>query len=176
MLASIKNDIGFKNAKFYYIFPEYKAPNVIFSDEHEVTLEDISRNFELNEENQNNNFVENDVLNQIVLDDKSLVKFFVNSYLVEISDNETLSDVKYVTFTNYRSSEYQIETIIKSDKVVKKPITPRSVKHIENIIDNMKYFPKEGVKLLDTPKDKFIESKFINGKRLDEEILKSSNI
>ena len=51
-LEDIIHDLGYKNLKFFYIFPEYKAPNLIFSDEHEISAEDITRNFELNEEGE----------------------------------------------------------------------------------------------------------------------------
>ena len=40
-------ELGFGNYKFYYIFPEYKAPNLIYTDDYKITTEDISRNFEL---------------------------------------------------------------------------------------------------------------------------------
>ncbi len=173
-IQNLVNDVGFENSKFYYIFPDYKAPNIIFTDEHEMTLEDISRNFELNEENESNNFLENEVLSELVKSDKSKINFFVNSFLVEVSNNKILNDIKFVTYTNYRNENYQIQTIIKKDKVIKKPLNVKAVEHIRKIFDNMQYFPG---KLLDTKKnEETVESNFIEGKRLDEELLEANNL
>lgn len=176
-IRKIISNNGFKNSKFYYIFPEYKAPNIIYTANHNITLEDITRNFELNEENEINSFTENEVLNEIIKEDKSKIKFFANSFLVEVSNNDISSKVNYVTFTNYRNESCQIQTIIDDKKVVKRAINSKAIAHIKNIINNMKYFPKENVKLLDRVKDEeTIESDFVEGIRLDEKIANSQNL
>ena len=170
------NELGFINYKFYYIYPEYKAPNLIYTDEHKITLEDISRNFELNEDYEDLVFKENDLLENILKDENELINFFANSFLIEIS-NEKLNDVKYITFTNYRNINKQIQTIITTNKVIKRPVTKEAENHIREMIENQQYFPKENCILLDKKKDDItIESDFIVGKRLDEIIEKSNNI
>lgn len=169
------NKLGFGNYKFYYIFPEYKAPNLIYTDNHKLSNEDISRNFELNEIYEYPGFRENEVLENLLQDENNLVNFFVNSFLIEISNSE-LSKVKYITFTSYRKIDKQIQTIITDDKVTKKPVTIQAEEHIKNMIENSKYFPKENCVLLDKKKDETtVESDFIVGKRLDEIIESSSN-
>ena len=120
-IESDLSKLGFRNYKFYYIFPEYKAPNLIYTDKHKMSVEDISRNFELNEAYEYTNFKENEVLENLLNDEADLVNFFVNSFLVEISNVE-LSDVKYITFTNYRKVSKQIQTIITDNKVIKKRV------------------------------------------------------
>lgn len=170
------NELGFINYKFYYIYPEYKAPNLIYTDEHKITLEDISRNFELNEDYEDLGFKENDLLENILKDENELINFFANSFLIEIS-NEKLNDVKYITFTNYRNINKQIQTIITTNKVIKRPVTKEAENHIKEMIENQQYFPKENCILLDKKKDDItVESDFIVGKRLDEIIEKSNNI
>jgi len=169
------SDLNF-NSRFYYIFPEYKAPNLIYTDEHKISTEDISRNFELNDEGDSIAFKENDVFNTIVKEENDKVNFFANSFLIEISKNAISHKVKYVTFANYRVKAKQLQTIILDDKVIKRPVNPESCEHIHDMIENIKHFPKNGCMLLDRKKDDdSIESDFINGKRLDEIILESDN-
>ncbi len=168
--------LGFRNYKFYYIFPEYKAPNLIYTDSHKLSDEDLSRNFELNEAYEYTNFKENEILENLLKDEKDLINFFVNSFLIEISDLE-LNDIKYITFTNYRKPDKQIQTIITDNKVIKKPVTKEAEIHIKEMIENSKFFPKDGCVLLDKKKDDItVESDFIIGKRLDEMIDSSDNV
>ena len=168
--------MGLVKYKFYYIFPEYKAPNLIYTDDYNISVEDISRNFELNEDYETTVFRENDILENILKDSKENINFFVNSYLIEIS-NSDLSDIRHITFTNYRKLKNQIQTIIKTDKVIKRPITKEAENHIKEMISNMEYFPKENCVLIDKPKGEItVESDFINGKRLDEIIENSKNV
>ena len=176
-LNSMIKQLGFINHRFYYIFPEYKAPNLIYTDEHKVTLEDISRNLELNNENDFNNFSENEVLNEILKEEPDNINLFVNSFLIEISNSTISNDVKYITFTNYRKDSKEIQTIICKDKVIKKSVTKEGNSHIKEILENQKYFPKENCKLLDRQgKDNSIESDFVYEKRLDEVIEQSKNV
>lgn len=162
------NDLGFTNYKFYYIYPEYKAPNLIYTDNYKITIEDISRNFELNEVYEENSFRENELLKNLLNDENDIINFFANSFLIEIS-NINLSDVKYITFTNYRKIDKQIQTIITSDKVIKRPINKESELHIKKMIENQQHFPKNNCVLLDKKgNDISIESDYIVGKRLDE--------
>lgn len=171
------NQLGFRNYKFYYIYPEYKAPNIIYTDMHKITTEDISRNFELNEAFEETEFRENEALEQLLKDEKELINFFANSFLVEVSNSLITNDVKYVAFTNYRKVDKQIQTIITSDKVTKKPVTKDAENHMKEMIENMKHFPKDGCVLIDKKKDDVtVESDFIHGKRLDEIIESSPNI
>ena len=172
------NELNLKNYKFYYIYPEYKAPNLIYTDNYKITNEDLfSRNFEIRDKFEELLFEENKVLENILKDEDEIINLFVNSFLVEIS-NSISNDIKYVSFTNYRKVENQIQTIITSDKVIKKPIDEKSENHIKNMIKNEEYFPKsEKIVLLDRKKDEItVESDFINGKRLDEIIEKSDDV
>lgn len=176
----IKNMIealGFINYKFYNIFPEYKAPNIIYSNEHKLTLEDISRDLELNDEEDLNNFSEIEVLREVLKEGEDKLEFFVNSFLIEISKNIIKNDVKYVSFTNSRKASKQIETIIFKDKVVKKAVTKEAKAHIEAILENAKHFPRNNCNLLDRKGEGVsIESDFIYSKRLDEVIISSNDV
>ena len=169
------NKLGLGNYKFYYIFPEYKAPNLIYSDDYQISMEDISRNFELNEHYEDVGFKENNVLENLFRDEENIINFFANSFLIEISDSD-LSNARYITFTNYRKFDKQIQTIITSDKVIKRAVNSKAEKHIKEMLENGKHFPKNGCVLIDKKKDDVtVESDFISGKRLDQIIEKSAD-
>lgn len=165
-----------KNYKFYYLFPDYNLPNLIVTDEYRLTEEDISRNFESYEEGELVNFNENLALTEIVKEDPEQVKFFVNSFLIEASKKEIENNIKYISFTNYRKKEYRISTILTDDYAIKKSASIDADKHIQNISENLKFFPKEQAKVIEVFEDGNLKSKFIKENlRLDLEFQKISN-
>ena len=167
-IKELLKEVGILNNKFYYLFPDFNIPNMIITDEYTLTEEDISRNFESYEEGELVNFNENLALIEIVKENPEQAKFFVNSFLVEASNVEINTDITYVSFTNYRRKEYRIATIIKKDSVQKKAAIDTAQKHINNISENIKVFPKENTEVLDLKVSDYLESKFINSvERLD---------
>ena len=165
-----------KNYKFYYLFPDYNLPNLIVTDEYTLTEEDISRNFESYEEGELVNFNENLALTEIVKEDPEQVKFFVNSFLIEASKKEIETNIKYISFTNYRNKEYRISTILTDTYSIKKSASIDADKHIQNISENLKSFPRENVRVLETLENEKLKSEFIkNVSRLDLEFQKISD-
>ena len=159
------------NYKIYYIFPNYKMPNLIYDENHKMSKEDISRNFTCHIQDEVINFNENKALDRIVKEDKKIFNFFANSYFIEISKEQIENDVKYVTFTNYRKKPYRIVTIIKENEVIKKAVNELSEQHINNIIKNFEYLKQYNVDILEHEKDGEITSKYIKDyQRLDLEL------
>ncbi len=154
--------------KFYYIFPDYKMPNLIYSKEYDISKEDISRNFTCYEEDELASFVENDVLRELIKEDSKLINFYANSFLIECSRKEIDTDIKYVSYTNYRKKEYRIMTIIKEDVVEKRAVSKESLNHIEQMKQNREILKQYNIKTLEQSKDDYLESEFVkNFKRYD---------
>ncbi len=154
--------------KFYYIFPDYKMPNLIYSKEYDISKEDISRNFTCYEEDELVSFVENDVLRELIKEDSKLMNFYANSFLIECSRNEIDTDIKYVSYTNYRKKEYRIMTIIKKDIVEKRAVSKESFNHIEQMKQNREILKQYNIKTLEQSKDDYLESEFVKDfKRYD---------
>ena len=175
-IKNLLQNEGLQNYKFYYLFPDYNLPNLIVTDEYTLTEEDISRNFESYEEGEYVNFNENLALLEIVKEDPEQVKFFANSFLIEASKKEIETDVKYVSFTNYRKKEYRISTILTRTHAIKKAASSDASKHIENISENLKFFPKENTKVLEVFENGNLKSEFIKEvPRLDLELQKISD-
>lgn len=160
-ISELLSNLGVSNHKFYYVFPNYSLPNLIYTDDYTLTEEDITRNFEAYEDGEFVNFNENLALTEIVKENPKLVSFFANSFLIEASKSEIESDIKYISFTNYRKKEYRIATILKENVAEKKATTTISEIHIKNIAENLKNFPTENTEALETLNNNVLESKFI---------------
>ena len=93
----------FKNIKFYYPLPNYKLPNVIFTDAHGPSSESILRDLTIYDENDIIVIEERKKYVEIIKEDPQLFSFFANSYLVEISNNKD-NEIELVTFGNSKDS------------------------------------------------------------------------
>lgn len=167
-LKEMLDNEGISNYKFYYLFPDYNLPNLIITDEYTLTEEDISRNFEAYEEGEFVNFNENLALTEIVKESSAQAKFFANSFLIEASKEQIETDIKYVSFTNYRKKEYRVETILTNDYAIKKASNSKAQKHIDNISKNLSKFPTKNSRVVEALDGQVLKSKFIKDtSRLD---------
>ncbi len=131
---------GLEYARYYYPLPDYKLPQILFSDAylpkqqmkgkvlcyytgHPVLLTDEAKAL--------NNVIQNDAF-----------PFMANSFFVEACDKPLASDQPiFATFTSERVPEEQIVTkIYDDDRVSKCPATPKAVLHLQEIYDNQKAF------------------------------------
>ena len=115
-LRNILKESKFDNFKFYYVLSNYKMANLIYSEDYTLTKEDITRNFAVYQKDTAVHLNENEVYKKI-LEDGNINKF-INSFFIEISNKKIETDVKYVTFSNYRKPEYRTMTIIKNNIVI----------------------------------------------------------
>lgn len=159
-LVKMINKLNLKT-NFYYVFPDYKMPNLIYNEKYSLSTEDIGRIFTYYAENQLINFYESQVLSQINKEGKEILNFFANSFFIEISEKEENSKVNYVTFTNYRKEKYRICTIIKDDEVIKKSTSKLSENHITEMGNFYKYLNDFDVDVIEEYKDKSFISKYI---------------
>ena len=124
--------------KFYYPLPDYKTTNVIFTDEILPDDKNIdSRLLNLCENEEIFDFSEREAYKQIIKDDKKLFSFFSNAFFIEIAKENNFEDIKYVSFSNTRKKEYQIQTVIKTDYVFKTASNKNSLNHIKSISENI---------------------------------------
>lgn len=133
-LSNIINDCNFKYHKYYYPFPDYKMPYVIFTDER-VPLDTEIPNLLLYNHSQNIfDYDYRQVLPGIIKNKQ--YGFFANSFLVEISnDKKSLSDVKYARTSYNRTEKYQVYTILKNDNYYKFAKYPEALPHLDNILE-----------------------------------------
>lgn len=131
-LEKIFKNCGVKNYSFYYPYPDYKFPTVIYSDRrlpHQGELTDNIRNFD---RDRMVLFNEKYVFDGTIQD--GLFDVFSNSYLVMIGGE---AETCYVKYSNDRAGKYALRTDIvdtPDGRVVRKiPMNEQAAGHIRGM-------------------------------------------
>jgi len=147
-LEEILIAVGLKYYRFYSVLPDYKFPELIFSDDYTpdyMNLKKVSFTYSKN--------------SSLVADEKELYKdiisnqvfpFFANSFLIEASRNDLENKrVIHVSAKGEVHKEYRVSTIIDNcNNVYKVPMHENAKMHIQNILQNTKHLAEHGVKVL----------------------------
>lgn len=157
---------GFEKYTFYYPLPNYRMPNVIFSDKympHENTTKLM-----YNICYRNGSAVVFDELKAL----KQLTKDgqfdrFTNSYLVEIN-NEEQNQPKFISFNNIRKPKYRLMTKIYDEYVEKTGCFKEAKEHINNIERNSKNLHKLGFNIIDQKEKENIKCRYVESDTLDK--------
>ena len=149
-LLELFKESGFHYTKFYYILPDYKFPTMIYTDDYVPTASAIQK-LALN-------YVRGSCL---IYDEKQLYKdiidnhvedFFANSFLVEASLNELVSEQPiYVSGKGECKKEYRVSTLIYKDgRIEKIAVHQKAHGHLLNIKENESVLKNRGIKVLDS--------------------------
>lgn len=147
---------------FYYPLPDYKMPNVIFSDKQLPKYNSIDKYNSYVTEKSDIIMNEIDVFREILKNDENMFPFFANSFLLEVSKNEIPIQYKYISFNNIRREDYRLITKVAEEYVEKQVVNKQANHHYENIKRNMKQLKEQGIKTVDDEVDGKIQSKYIN--------------
>lgn len=171
MINELLEKLNLTNYKYYYMLPDYKMTNVIFTDNYLPNIESISRNFTYGEEDFAT-FNQTEAYGEILKEDTELFKLYANSYFVEISKQELVdNNIKFVSYTNIRRDKFSIQTTIFDDRVEKTYLTKKSKQHIENMKKNIDIMNESGIKTLDSYEKEKIISKFVTDTKTYDKIL-----
>lgn len=171
MINELLEKIGLTNYKYYYMLPDYKITNVIFTDNYLPNIESISRNFTYGEEDFAT-FNQTEAYGEILKEDIELFKLYANSYFIEIAKEELEeNNIKFVSYTNIREKEFNIQTTIFENRVEKTYLTKKSKKHIENMKKNIDIMNENSIKTLDSYEKEKVISKFVNNAKTYDKIL-----
>lgn len=171
MINELLEKLNLTNYKYYYMLPDYKMTNVIFTDNYLPNIESISRNFTYGEEDFTT-FNQTEAYGEILKEDTELFKLYANSYFVEISKQELVdNNIKFVSYTNIRRDKFSIQTTIFDDRVEKTYLTKKSKQHIENMKKNIDIMNENGIKTLDSYEKEKIISKFVSNVKTYDKIL-----
>lgn len=168
-IEEILHQYNLNNYKFYYPLPNYKTPNVIFTDKNLPSSESILRDLTLYNKNDVVVLDERKKYKEILKEDVELFKFFANSYLVEISKEN--NKIEFVSFGNSRKEQYRIKTIMLEDKVCKQNVSEKGKEHLDDIKRNIQILKKLNINILDDYDDNTIFSKLIREETLDEVLI-----
>lgn len=138
-LINLIHESGLVIGKFYYPYPDYKFPEVIYSDKgfSKVPLSYDPRSYDIDRY-----LFFNEIQMQRLLVKEMVESTFANSFLVEIrkntvDNNLNKNDILYVKLNTNRDNAFKICTIIfeqdKKVKVKKQALMPQAIKHLEKM-------------------------------------------
>lgn len=143
-LVDILNGAGLKEFKFYYPLPDYKLPQIIYSEnylpennirERLIPYYEDASTLVVNEKLLYDDIVQNGVF-----------EFFANSFLVECGKSDDFCQVDYATVSTDRGKERGFATKVYSDgKVKKTPLYAEGRESAKSFIGNMEDLNKHGI-------------------------------
>lgn len=157
--------------KYYYPLPDYKLPNIIYTENNMPNMINIYRDLTYKDESVN--FKEIDAFKEIINNNSEDFKNFANSFLIEASKQQLEDNkIKFITFSNIRKDEYRIKTVIEEKEVYKTNINNKSKKHIENVKKNIDILRELNINTLDSYDENKIISKYVNDENLENKLIR----
>lgn len=148
-LIDIIRQAGFRHYKFYYPLPDYKLPQVIFSDEYIPPYCVKERVFPYYHNSSTLVAVERELYADII--ENEVFDFFANSFLVECFDEGEVSDVMFAALSTDRGREEAFATTIHQDGTVrKKPLWPEGKFRLEAILCHHQELQARGLRVVDS--------------------------
>lgn len=138
---------GFDNHKFYYPLPDYKLPQLIYSEAYlpEKNLQERLIPYYLNSDSLL--AYENDLYDDLI--DNQVFEFFSNSFLIECSQNKDFDSVIYAAISGDRGKENGFATTIHSHGTVKKtPLYEEGRQSAARLYDNMMELKARGLNIV----------------------------
>ncbi|GEP63897.1 hypothetical protein CBE01nite_16650 [Clostridium beijerinckii] len=180
-LEEIIQKCGFNKYRFYYPYPDYKLPNIIYSDDY------LPKNGELNNNMRNFDaermvlFDESKVYDSIIKE--GLFDIYSNSYLMIIENSEESNKdctIIYSKYSNERDDKFKIRTDIIKDIneklfVQKVALTTEAQNHINDMYENYNLLSKtyKGSNICMNKcivMENGLKFEYIQGKTLEEEL------
>lgn len=149
-LEELLMETGFSQYRFYYVFPDYKFPTIISTDDMMPSYMAMQNVSFTHAKDSMLLFDEKKIYKDII--ENKRLDFFANSFLVEASMNGLEENhVIYVSAKGESKKEYRVSTIIDSSgNVIKKAMHPQAREHIKNEFRHENDLAKRGIKMLDT--------------------------
>lgn len=133
------------NYNFYYVLPNYYIPELILTDEYLDKNKKIDYTpFYFENKILSNN--EKNFYDEIIKSNS--LKYFSNSYFVEISKQKISKEVLFAKYNNYRKDEFNLITYYKNNRFYKKGRFSTSNKFIDNLKLNYKILSNMNLKYI----------------------------
>ncbi|MBQ2936584.1 MAG: methyltransferase [Lachnospiraceae bacterium] len=131
-LEKIMQNCGVGEYSFYYPYPDYKFPTVIYSDRRMPTVGELTNNMRNFDRDRMVLFHEKYVFDGIIED--RLFDLFSNSYMVVIGKEP---EITYAKYSNDRAREYMLRTemaeIDGQREIRKIPMTEAAAEHVKKM-------------------------------------------
>ncbi len=134
------------HANFYYMFPDYKFPKVIYTDQ---SLQDqVYADYTPYYCSKMSLLIDERRVYREIYDNR-MIPFFANSYFLELSQDNTPIEISFVKYNNeYRKNEYDICTYLKNDKFYKRAMSESANQHLKNIVKIGQELTNSGVHIV----------------------------
>lgn len=144
-LEQIASDCNMK-ANFYYMFPDYKFPKVIYTDK---ALEDnVYADYTPYYCSKMSLLIDERRAYREVYDN-GMIPFFANSYFLELSQDSNPVEIAFIKYNNeYRKKEYDICTYLKNNRFYKRAMTNFANQHLKNIVEISKELIDSGIQVV----------------------------
>ncbi|GGG01097.1 hypothetical protein GCM10010912_52390 [Paenibacillus albidus] len=143
-ISLLLNDSGLIAKKFYYPYPDYKFPEIIYSDE---GFEKVPLSYDVNSYDTDRYMFFDEVQMQNLLVKEEVENVFANSFLIvagknndqsgNVENGDTARDILYVKINANRDDSYKICTMIINEKdkliVLKRPLTNQAKEHLKHM-------------------------------------------
>lgn len=172
-LEHLVKSAGFNNTFFYYPLPDYKFPQVIYSEEylpHTGSMDNWTPYYYPNTKS----LIADEANIYSDLIDNGVFEFFANSFLVECSLKALASDDRtlFVATTSFRKKEYQLTTVYSEQKGYRKIADNNSQPMLYNIKNNHDLLRSNGIHISGiTINENYLTSEYIKGISLTELLL-----
>jgi len=143
-IIEILTSCGINGTKFYYPLPDYKIPQLIYSDAYppEKNLNERLIPYYLDGKTLLAN--ELDLYNDII--DNKVFDFFANSFLIECGNEEAFCSVNYAALSTDRGRDKAFATIIAQDGLVRKaPLYDEGKAHAKLVYEYINDLKARGV-------------------------------
>ena len=137
-LEKLAENAGFKGGTFFYPYPDYKLPLMIFSDKRLPKVGELRSNIKNYDSEKMSLFDQGAVFDGIIESGK--FEFFSNSFVYILSEEDICRD-KYPIFVKYnaRRPEHNLKTIISLENGVKTVKKSPRVEAARHQIDRIKH-------------------------------------
>lgn len=162
-------DVGLQNHRFYYVLPDYKFPELIFTDEFKPNY--------MNLQKVNFTYSKNSI---VAVDEKKIYKdvikndvfdFFANSYLIEASKKELADQhIIHISAKGEVKKEYRVSTLLDNkEHAYKMAMHKEAGQHLKNTFENGENLKKRGIRVIDASlEDNVLRSEIHQGASAQE--------
>ena len=161
---------GIRFFQFYFPLPDARFPQLIYSQDYLPQRSVAERLINYYQDNSSILIYENDLYKDVI--DNNVFPFFSNSFLVECSLQDNLSDLLYAAVTTDRGKKQGFATSIHRNGVVRKrPLDEEGMAGLENCFRNISDIAAHGVPIVPhTMLEHGIEMPFIEHSPLSDEL------
>lgn len=172
-LRSMFKRMGWDKCKFYFPFPDYKLPEIVYTEQRLPNDEEIKL-LPIYLYGSKANF---DIRNTYRgLKDNNQFGFFSNSFLVECGSKECmLSNVIYAKEVSYRTEAYRlITTEREGQSIIKIAGSKKAIPHLHEIANNHSKINECGIRTVSTKmiNDRELQFEYCSGIKLAEQFQK----